>query len=161
MCMLVTQTLKVYHFNCYVTDNFTDTPSAAKHCLIQNSFIENNNIPLGDPTGEILDPNGPRTNVQCTWRITAYGSSDSRVKVTFKPSKTNNTKRCSDGYLEIHDGAGYKSPTLPLLCNGTAVAPVYSSGRHVWIRTRSDKDSSLWKYFEICYESLNKGALLL
>ena len=143
----------------YLT-TFAGIEASANRCMYRNSFLENNNIPLVDPTGIITIPD-QSSDIQCTWKVAAYGPPDTRIKVTFKPFETKSNRRCSSGYLEIHDGAGYKSPTLPLLCSGTTVSPVYSSGRHVWIRTRSDKDNSLWKGFELCYESLDKGTLSL
>lgn len=132
----------------------SDALASAKQCLEKNTFMENNNILLYDRTGVISIPEQGK-NLFCTWKIAV--SPDSRLKITFKPFESDNDRRCSNGYMEIRDGVGYDTPTQPLSCNGSTIAPWYSNGSHIWIRTRYDKYDSAWNGFKLCYETVDKG----
>ena len=84
------------------------------------------------------------TNVDCVWQITTPYNTRMRFQIMHmsiqRCGKSGTPDFCSCDYLEIRDGNSSSDRLLATLCGSMKELPeaIYSSGRHLWVRFKSD-----------------------
>ena len=84
------------------------------------------------------------TNVDCVWQITTPYNTRMRFQIMHmsiqRCGKSGTPDFCSCDYLEIRDGNSSSDRLLATLCGSRKELPeaIYSSGRHLWVRFKSD-----------------------
>ncbi|XP_031564468.1 tolloid-like protein 1, partial [Actinia tenebrosa] len=120
-------------------------------CSPFNTFYQNNNIQVSGSSGYIKSPlYGTKypSNMQCTWVITVPNGN--KIKLTFSDFRVGERfYGCSPShdFVEIRDGEFDVSAILGQYCSSSRPSPVYSSGRHMWIRFNSNSDNYLDKQY--------------
>ena len=130
---------------------FLSTVSSTSQCSINSSYLHNNNLQLSSSSGGTLRspsyPSNYPNNMMCTWRITA--PSGSRLRLTFNYFTLESSPCSTRDYLEVRDGSSSTSTRKGTYC-GTYAPNIFSSGRYLWIRFRSDSSLS-YKGFDARY----------
>ncbi|KAL9985302.1 hypothetical protein ACROYT_G007690 [Oculina patagonica] len=96
--------------------------------------------------GSIHSPEFPSrnypTNVDCVWQITTPYNTRMRLKVQTLSIQScgewGTPEFCSCDYLEIRDGSSSGDRLLATFCGTKVPDALYSSGRHLWVRFKSD-----------------------
>lgn len=100
-------------------------------------------------TGSIMSPEFPNRrhysdNMDCVWKITSPPRTRIKLKLSFmsiqRCGRMGTGKACSCDFLEIRDGNRSNDRLLAMLCGNKPLGDLFSSGRHLWARFRSDKN---------------------
>ena len=130
---------------------FRSTVSSTSQCSISSPFLYNNNLQLSSSSGGTLrSPSYPYNypnNMMCTWRITAPRGSG--LLLTFNYFRLESSPCSTRDYLEVRDGSSSTSTRIGTYC-GTYALNIFSSGRYLWIRFRSNSLLS-YKGFDARY----------
>ncbi|XP_044176241.1 cubilin-like isoform X2 [Acropora millepora] len=125
--------------------------SSTSQCSINSPFLYNNNLQLSSSSGGTLrSPSYPfdyPNNMMCTWTITAPRGSG--LLLTFNYFRLESGPCSTHDYLEVRHGSSSTSTRIGTYC-GTYVLNIFSSGRYLWIRFRSDSLLS-YKGFDARY----------
>lgn len=139
--------------------------------------------------GLITSPGFPNeskypNNMDCIWKITTPPKTRIRFKINSMSiqsqcGRMGTGDACSCDFLEIRDGNRSSNHLLATLCGDERPADLYSSGPHLWVRFKSDKNGSdsgfmatfssativegyscpeSWKYPIKCPQDLNPNA---
>lgn len=66
-------------------------------------------------------------------------ASDSKSsRCQYKAARMGTSEFCSCDYVEVRDGANSSARLLGTFCGTNNTDAIYSSGRHLWVRFRSD-----------------------
>ena len=113
-------------------------------CSKSNTMTSNNNIRLDLDSGAIYSPdyatqNTYPPNITCTWVITAREGYHLQLSFAYLRLHSTASKTCSSegDFVQIRDGDSSSSAELGTVC-GDTLANVTSSGRHLWVRFKSD-----------------------
>ena len=141
------------------TDNlssFVSTVRSSGRCSLNSPFLHNNNLQLTSSSGTFRSPSYPSyypNNMICTWKITV--PSGKRIKLYFDSFRLESGVCSANDYLEIRDGSSSTSLKKGTYC-GSYASTVTSSGRHLWVRFRSDSAIG-YKGFQARYEVISKS----
>ena len=108
-------------------------------------------------------PSNYNTGTTCQWKIQTQSDSYF-VKLEFTHFNLQYTSSCSSGdYVEVRDGASQSSGLIKKYCyqdKPSIFAKIYSSGRYIHVRFRSDYFTSISSGFRIKYSAVYRGELL-
>ncbi|KAJ7371381.1 hypothetical protein OS493_025843 [Desmophyllum pertusum] len=90
----------------------------------------------------------------CTWKITAL--SNKRIKLYFDNFRLESGLCSSNDYLEVRDGSSSTSLRKGTYCGSSAPPTITSSGRYLWVRFRSDSQTT-YRGFQARYEVISKS----
>lgn len=119
---------------------------------VNNRLVCRNATRLITAAGNIQSPEFPDkdypTNVDCVWQITTPLNTRMQFKIITMSiqscGKSETPDFCSCDYLEIRDGSSSSDKLLATLCGSRSgndlPEPIYSSGRHLWVRFKSDEE---------------------
>ena len=117
--------------------NYVNYPSVCRNAtrlITEVGSIHSPEFPTGDYP----------THVDCVWKITTPYNTRIRFEIMHMSiqscGKSGTPDFCSCDYLEIRDGISSSDRLLATLCGTRTELPetIYSSGRHLWVRFRSD-----------------------
>lgn len=123
---------------------------------------------LVTPVGSITSPEFPSrdypTNVDCVWQITTPYNTRIRLKVQAMKiqscGEAGTPDFCACDYLEIRDGISSSDRLLATFCGTELPNELYSSGRHLWARFKSDGQVVASGFVaSFSSETIKKGAL--
>ena len=89
------------------------------------------------PNGSISSPNYPSSygrSQDCSWRL--YAPQGQKVLIYFTFLDLENC--CSCDYVQVFNGLNSYNGLLTKACNGSFPPPVYSSGRYLHVKFKSD-----------------------
>ncbi|XP_029192514.2 tolloid-like protein 2 isoform X2 [Acropora millepora] len=83
-------------------------------------------------------------NMDCVWNITTPPRTRIKLKLLAmsiqRCGRIGTGNACSCDFLEIRDGNRSDDRLLATLCGNELVGDLFSSGRHLWVRFRSDEN---------------------
>lgn len=114
-------------------------------------------------------------NMDCMWQITTPPNTRINLKVISMSIQSCDDCKCD--FLEIRDGNSSSDRLLAKFCGSKLPGDLYSSGRHLWVRFKSDGEHvesgfaamfkssvikenycpAIWKYPFRCPKELNKN----
>jgi hypothetical protein len=130
--------------------------SSSGKCSSTNSFVKNNNILLSSDRGTITSPKYPLNyphNIQCTWKIAVSSGKTIRLNIDYMSMESS--LRCSKDYLQVRNGYFSTSSLKGDYCGSTRKT-IYSTGRYMWIRFRTDYQYS-YSGFKLSYSIQETG----
>ena len=90
-------------------------------------------------TGSLQTVNYPSyypSNTVCIWKITAPPGHV--IKLHFNEFKLEWASFCTTDYTDIRDGLDGTGKELERYCGSYAIRDIYSSGRYMWVKFRSN-----------------------
>lgn len=127
-------------------------------CSSAYSFGANNDIRMTSERGTITSPSYPYTypsNMQCTWKITVPSGKKIRLSIDYMSMQSK--LFCTADYLQVRDGYYSTSSKKGDYCGSTRKT-IYSSGRYMWIRFRSDHLYN-YKGFKLSYSTQESSSM--
>lgn len=105
-------------------------------------------------------------NMDCVWNITTPPRTRIKLKLLAmsiqRCGRIGTGNACSCDFLEIRDGYRSNDRLLATLCGNELVGDLFSSGRHLWVRFRSDENVTSSGFYAIFSSSpIVKGTILL
>lgn len=100
-------------------------------------------------------------NMDCIWQITT--PPNTRIALEIAPISIQSCDACRCDFLEVRDGNDSSDHLLTRLC-GTNMKPsviLYSSGRYLWVRFRSDGKITSFGFLAMFKSSAIKGKMFV
>ena len=105
-------------------------------------------------------------NMDCVWNIATPPGTRIKLKLLAmsiqRCSRIGTGNACSCDFLEIRDGNRSSDRLLATLCGNELVGDLFSSGRHLWLRFKSDENVTGSGFMALFSSSpIVKGTILL
>ena len=144
--------------NSFCFSIFDFTVRTPGKCSPNSPFLHNNNLQLTSSSGGTFrSPSYPSYypgGMVCTWKITVL--SNKRIKLYFDNFRLESGLCSSNDYLEVRDGPSSTSLRKGTYCGSSAPPTITSSGRYLWVRFRSDSQTT-YRGFQARYEVISKS----
>ena len=96
-------------------------------------------------------------NMDCMWQITTPPNTRINLKVISMSIQSCDDCKCD--FLEIRDGNSSSDRLLAKFCGSKLPGDLYSSGRHLWVRFKSDGEHVESGFAAMFKSSVIKGRL--
>ena len=138
------------------------TPANSKElCFTGN--IYNGNLELTSTYGTLESPQDDTKDgviyppdSSCDWLITVPESNV--VRLSFDRFDLHWSSECSSDYVEVHDGSSRYSRSEGRFCGSSLPADIFSTGRHMYVRFRSDSSYSYFEGFKATFTAEEKNS---